>query len=323
MEARSEAVRMDPLLVTARALEVDRVTGEVVHALRAAGVTPLLLKGPALVAWLYDDGTPRPYVDCDLLVPPADWEKAQHVLSSIGFERDTSLDEYDPRFAPRHADPWKRASDGGQIDLHQTLPGCPVNATDLWGPISADAETMKVGATQVAVPRPAARALIVAAHAGHHGPDEERPIEDLSRAIERVPQATWAEAVEIAYEVQAMQLLSRGLRLLPEGARLAERLGIPSPELIEASYGEGLGGGTALGFARLAEQRGARAKARLLLRELFPEPRFMRWWSPMAARGRLGLALAYAWRVCWLVVHAGPGLYAWARSRKATRERSA
>ena len=53
---------------TALALAIDAVTAQVVTALRANGIRPLLLKGPSIAGWLYGDGAARPYGDSDLLV---------------------------------------------------------------------------------------------------------------------------------------------------------------------------------------------------------------------------------------------------------------
>jgi hypothetical protein len=67
---------------------------------------------------------------------------------------------------------------------------------------------------------------------------------------------------------------------------------------------------------RLHRTRGARARAGLLLREALPSPEFMRWWSPLARHGRLGLAAAYGRRWLWLLAHAGPSVRTWRRARR-------
>jgi hypothetical protein len=54
-----------------------------------------------------------------------------------------------------------------------------------------------------------------------------------------------------------------------------------------------------------------------VLGKTFPPPAFMRAWSPLARRGALGLALAYAWRPVWLVVHSGAAVRAWRRARRS------
>jgi len=43
---------------------------------------------------------------------------------------------------------------------------------------------------------------------------------------------------------------------------------------------------------------------------------FMRWWSPLARRGRLGLTVSFLWRPLWFLGHAGPAYLAWRRARR-------
>jgi len=82
---------MDParlsaaISAAAHSLAVDQVTAEVVTALRARAIEPVLLKGPSFADWLYPDGLLRPYVDSDLLVAPAQQDAAAETLRSLGF----------------------------------------------------------------------------------------------------------------------------------------------------------------------------------------------------------------------------------------------
>ena len=66
---RQETPDLEPLV---RRMVIDAVTAEVVGAFAAVGIPSILLKGPALVRWLYPAGEGRPYLDSDLLVPHAD-----------------------------------------------------------------------------------------------------------------------------------------------------------------------------------------------------------------------------------------------------------
>ena len=72
----------------------------------------------------------------------------------------------------------------------------------------------------------------------------------------------------------------------------------------------------AAGFEALAATPGLFAKLRLVAHEMVPTRAFMRWWSPLARRGPLGLAAAYLWRPIWFVGHAPAGLRAWRRARR-------
>jgi hypothetical protein len=303
-EAGSAAARF----MVAQALDVDRVTAEVVAAFQSHDVRTILLKGPSLAAWLYDDGAARPYVDSDLLVAPPDLERAGGILAELGFEEQ-------PGDAP-HARAWIRRADGGQVDLHERVPGMSPPA-EAWRMIAAQTDLMRIGPVEVEVPRIPLRALIVALHAAHHGPEAPKPLVDLARALERTPDETWREAMALAGRVSAIGRFTVGLRLLERGGVLADRLRLPSEELVAQATASGSRAQIAIGLDRLAERRGAREKLRLIVAETVPSPDFMRWWSPLARRGRLGLALAYPARVAWLLRHVAPSLRAWRRSRQA------
>ncbi|MCA1711243.1 MAG: nucleotidyltransferase family protein, partial [Actinobacteria bacterium] len=71
---------MDGPSAALASLAVDAQTAEVVQRLHQADVPCLLLKGPSIAGWLYNDGTPRPYGDSDLLVPPHAYATAAEVL---------------------------------------------------------------------------------------------------------------------------------------------------------------------------------------------------------------------------------------------------
>jgi hypothetical protein len=297
------------LLAAARSLAVDSFTRDIVEGLEHAGLEYILLKGPALASWLYERA-PRDYGDADLLVDPQHFEVARRLLASWGFVQ--LFEEPQRRSDLPHAEPWGRAHDDAEVDLHRTLFGLGVAPEDAWRELAATTESLREGGTEFRVLSPPARALVVAVHAAQHGPDTDKPLDDLSRALERVPEEIWAEAAVLAARLDATQTFATGLRLLPDGARLADRLELVRPTLIAAAHRARL----ALGFERLAGTPGPRAKLELALREAFPKPAYLRWWSPLARRGRLGLALTYVWRPLWLLGHAGPSFIAWRRTRK-------
>jgi hypothetical protein len=309
------------LLAMARTMGADRVTAEVVAAFRSAGIRSILLKGPALARWLYDNGSRREYVDADLLVSPQEFGRAEQVLARLGFaevEEDMEL----PKRGLVHAQAWERHPDLPPIDLHRTPFGVGVAPEEAWRALSGITETMAVAGTPVEVLSSPGRALVVALHAAQHRTEFAQPIEDLARAIERLPLEIWSEAAELAARLDATPTLAIGLRLLPDGVELAERLELVSAELIETAIRRGSPAEVALGFERLAQRSGLRAKLAMLARELVPTRSFMRWWSPLARRGWAGLALAYLWRPLWLLWQAGPSLRAWRRSRRERGARS-
>ncbi len=73
------------LALAAQRLAQDVVTGEVVEAMRRRGVRPLLIKGPVLERWLYQDGTKRRHGDIDLVVASDQFADAEAALAELGF----------------------------------------------------------------------------------------------------------------------------------------------------------------------------------------------------------------------------------------------
>jgi hypothetical protein len=306
-------------LATARSLAVDRVTAEVVGALRAEGVYPILLKGPSIALWLYTDGAARAYVDSDLLVPPQRVGTAERVLQELGF-RHKRADFEGPQRGQVHGRPWWRPTDRAEVDLHITLWGLGVSPAEAWARLVAHTEAMSVGGTTVQVLATPARALHLALHAAQHAsPPARQPREDLARALEQLPEAAWVEAAALAEEIGAPHQLVQGLQTLPAGAALVDRLGFLDPRLAELAVLRGSPAPLVVGVHRLAATRGVSRKLRLIAQELFPPPSFLRWWSPLARRGAWALPLAYVSRLAWLVWHLGPSVRVWRQVHGARR----
>src|SRR3954447_14600393 len=73
-----------------RNLLIDRVTVEVSRELEAEGIPNLVLKGPSIAQWLYDNDEVRAYGDTDLLIPHECWSRAVEVLRRLDFTHDIS-----------------------------------------------------------------------------------------------------------------------------------------------------------------------------------------------------------------------------------------
>ena len=301
------------VLEAARTLAADRTTAEVVSEFRQAGIRSILLKGPAIELLLYSKGE-RPYLDADLLVAPDQLRTAEHVLVRLRFEEQPV--DHEPAIGEPHARAWFRPDDKSNVDLHRVMAGVGVAPHELWHVVSPLTERHAVAGVEVEVPSAALRALIVTLHAAQHGPDREQSLEDLRRAVDRLDRETWAGAAGLAKRLDATILFSMGLRMDPRGVELARELGLPAADLVEASRAAGSPTRMALGFERLAGERGIGRKAALLARELLPPPRHMRWWSPLARRGLLGLAGAYLVRLERLLHDALPSFLAWRRARR-------
>jgi hypothetical protein len=293
----------------ARSLALDGLTAELVGELEAAGVPVILLKGPAIATWLYGARGVRAYGDADLLVPPDCWDRATDILRRLGFEDGLGPMAH-PRMESISSHPWGRGDQ--DVDLHCTLWGVGVEPARAWEILSARTVAMKVGGRELRVLAPAPRAMHVALHVA-------QPMRDLEAALEQLPDELWAEAARVATELDALPGFATGLRLSPDGLALAERLGVAREasvdSLLRVAHVP-----LSQGFEELATTPGLRAKLAVLRGELVPTPDFMRWWSPLARRGRLGLAASYLWRPLYLVLRAGPGLIAWRRARRAAAQ---
>ena len=284
-----------------------------------AGIPALLLKGPVLADLLYDEDERAPL----------------RGLRSPGPARLTTRRRSGcwPRWASS-ATPTRTTRSSRRWARCTPIPGCATQTAQWWistapsracgwarpmsgRPLAEGCGRLKVGGAWVRVPRPGGVRGDRRLHAAHHELAElPHPREDLSRA-DRAPAARdlGRGRRDRGRAPRDPSLLARPAAAAARAGELADRLGLPSAELVEASLGTGPGGRTALGFARLAERRGLRAKAALIIEELFPSP-------PSCAGGRRSrdvggsaLALAYVWRVAWLRRAGGPG-----RSRLVAHE---
>jgi hypothetical protein len=306
------------LLAAATSLHLDAVTAEVVGALHEAGVRSILLRGPAIARWLYDDETSRAYVDVDLLVAHADLARAEELLPGLGFS-DLTVEGVLARDRPTYAHTWGRARDGAAVDLHYTLLGARLIPERVWEVVAGETEAIFVGGTTADILNASGRAVVVALHAAHHGIGAGQPLDDLARALELLPVEVWDHASALAARLEATPAFATGLRMLAPGEAAARRLGLPDERSTEIALRASTPPPMALGFDWLAGTPGLRAKLALVTRKIFPDVAFMRAWSPLARRGRAGLAVAYVWRVLWLGRHAWPGFRAWRHARRATR----
>jgi hypothetical protein len=308
------------MAAAAIALRADLVAAEVTGAFRRAGIRSILLRGPSIARHLYSAGESRSYDDADLLVATGAMAAAEQILADHGFTHRAVLSQH-PDDRPPWARTWKRG-DGGNVDLHRTLVGVGVIPDEAWAQLRDEVEPVQVVHASIEGLNAKATAFVVALHAAHHGSGTRRPLDDLARAIDRFPHATWKSASELADRLDATAAFAAGLGLLPAGARLADRLLLPPDASTEVLLRAGGAPPMALGFEWLTRVPGIRVKARLIAGKLVPDAEFIRAWSPAARRyGRLGLALAYIWRPLWLAWHAPRALRAWAEAKRRAEHR--
>jgi hypothetical protein len=301
------------LLTAAKSLAVDRAAAAVIETLTRAGVRSILLKGASLAIWLYEGDPPRSYLDCDLLVAPENIARAEETLTRMGFEHPPRDDL--PYDKPWHAHAWVRRGTP-TVDLHRTLIGVGVPPNTVWEVLSARTELMRIGGLEVEVLDAAARTVHVALHTAQHGAGIRRPMRDLERAVKKMPFETWQEAALLAGRLGASLAFSAGLRIDPEGAKIADRLNLPEDKSVELILRSMTATHIAVGIDWLVRTQGLSGKLKLIFHKLVPPPNFIRAWTPIAQEGTLGLAIGYVWRPIWLIWHLGPALRVWLRARR-------
>ena len=299
-------------------LSLDLVTAEVVTALDAAGVKSILLKGPSVARWLYDGPGLRAYADCDLLVAPGEFPRAQGVLLALGFAPEPDRAGLEELGVGQE---WKRA-DGAIVDLHRRLTSFDDDPERAWSLLSNKTEPLHVGGRDIEVLREDARALHVALHALHHAIEGTKARHDLSLAVARLPSSLWLEAARLATELGVDEALGAGLRMEEGGEAVARRAGLPEAESMavalrtEASSRFDLEYALALGqFAGL----GATQRMRALARRLVPPRAYMRSWAAFMGGGKMGLLRAYLYRPLWIAGRALSTIALIRRSRRRAR----
>ena len=310
LDQRSQTIA--EFLLYARSRAVDQVTAEVVEALDGAGVASILLKGPSIEHWLYEDGE-RWYVDSDVLVAADEFGAAQRILADLGFEKFFFYVDRPDNWT-FHDEMWVRPK--GMVDLHRTLAGLGADPSDVWEALDGGTTEMEVAGRKVRVLDRVGTAMHIALHAAAHGRAEEQPLEDLSRGLERFPADVWHAAARLADRLDGTAAFAAGLRLHPAGAELAEDLSLPrqvSPAVALALTTPPRG---AKALQRWSSLPGARAKTIAVARWIVPSRSYMRASSRRAREGTAGLIAAYGERLLTLSRLFPPAFRAWRKTVK-------
>lgn len=301
-------------LLAARSLLLEWEAGIAIDRLRSAGVTPILLKGPAIARWLYDEGEVRPYCDVDLLVSPSKFSAAMEILARNGYSHPLA------GAAPAEMGPKERelfGPGGVCIDLHAGLLGVTADLQQSWDVLVRRTMGFRLrGGVDVHVLDVPARTMHLALHAAQNGPVDRKAVNDLRRGIERLGRADWVEAAKLAAQLQAIEAFSAGLRIVPEGTILADELSLPTRMTVELLLRTQSSRQDAIFFERFADTRGLRSKAALVARKVFPTTVLLHANSSFARRGRLGLVCVRLYRPLSLAIRLAPALRAWTRARR-------
>jgi Uncharacterised nucleotidyltransferase len=297
-------------------LAADVVAAEVVPAFERRGIEVLVLRGPAIALWLYREGE-RDYGDVDLLVQAGSLAQAEQILESLGFEGDSLASASAGR--RRHAEMWRRGS-APAVDLHRTIVGAEATDADVWRALRRHAAPITLNGVDVSTLDRVGLLVVVTLHAAQHG--LEGATRDLAAALEQVGLEDWQRAAALAEEIDAVGAFAAGLRTQPNGATVAQQLRLDAPPRPETLLRARAAPDLSLGLNWAADLPSKRAQLRFVAAKTFPAPDAMRSRSPLARRGRRGLALAYVQRLAWLAVRTPRAVRAVRRARRAASERA-
>lgn len=219
--AHADALRTDAMVRRAQAeLLIPRALELAFTPLRAAGLEPLLFKGPAVAAQYPATGL-RPMDDIDLLLPPDQNVRAEAALIGAGWQATPTRpgDHYDHAYL-------HPAAPHLPIELHRGLSswrdqGNRLTLQRLW---DARRPATTFGVPTFVVP-PEEDLVALAAHAGKPYHYFTRLIwaVDLAVVVRAHPDLDWGRCLAVADEVRCRTVLAVGLRM-------ARRLGAVVPE---------------------------------------------------------------------------------------------
>lgn len=280
-----------------RRQRLDAVAVEAIEALRDAGIDALVLKGAALAENLYGPDLERGYFDVDLMITPTARAASAQVLSTLGYTNVIAERGIDDVAGVLHAEAWSRLdADIGNvmIDLHWKLYGAMAPPEVAWDTLRSGAESMTLAGQVVSRLGRPALALHTALHLAQHGPEDAKAAADLRLGLARWDQDVWRDAAQLAVELVAVDAFATGLRLSPDGVRVADNLAVfPSKQAAWDMAHRHLRPRGADHLSALATTRSPRDRADLLRRALLPSRAWIRGEILWAHRSRSHMAAAY------------------------------
>jgi hypothetical protein len=300
-------------------MRVDKWTAEVTREMRHRGLRPLLLKGPATIALLYEDARElHPYADADLYVTHTEHADARAVLHSLGFSSTLVLLAVDEN----HATMYKRDSDGAYVDLHRSLHGLEDVAPErVWQVLSRRTETLTVAGLPVEAPDRTVRLLNIALHVSPADDHWSLPWQDLDRALRVCDDRAWSAAVALAAELGIEDELAPRLRRHPRGASIADSLGLANVASERYTLARALDARVAdesvLSIAYMAGLASWSDRVKYVLVKLFPPRSYLEARWPPARRGLAGLVVVRVARVLACAAGFPRALWQWHRHRRS------
>lgn len=206
----------------ADSLVASQQTGEVLRAMLARGIRPVVLKGWSLAERLWPAPWMRPPGDVDLLIEEEALGGTVSVLAQLGLHPTQGEAPGRWRPAPSGIDAW-RSGPGVSVDVHTQLfrtVGSGLSARDV---LSRALPASLLGLS-VRLLAPADEILFLLVHAAKHGAVRTKWLLDLHAVrLAHAPEA-WAEAAERAIASGATRPVWAAARLLGRQSPLPPRL---------------------------------------------------------------------------------------------------
>ncbi len=210
---------------------------EVLHD--AAGVAPVVLKGPAVADRLYGAPGLRAYADLDLLVPLSSLRRAVSALHEAGWDSAragrtyAALGEPLPGFAEDYGHEFHLVRRFGpaevHLEVHWRVSDDPLSEALDHARLSARPRAIRELGPHVVAPAPIDELLVLAVHL--LSAEQTRLIQhvDLVRASEAMPQSEWEKAFTEADDLGLGWVLHRALDRVAETTGAARTRPRPCP----------------------------------------------------------------------------------------------
>jgi hypothetical protein len=290
--AVAQSLRRYAVAQTLWELQHQPLLEAVLSALSTAGAQPVLLKGTALSAWLYESGT-RTRADTDLLVAPAAKDAAHTALLALGWRPGTCVSG---EFVSYQASYTRRAPDGSlhALDLHWRLSNAELlshvfthaelhaQARDLPALGTAAVGTSTVHSLLFAcLHRAVHRTAPYHVHGTvHREPDRLIWLMDIHRLANELAPGEWKHLLSLARTKGLVAVTREALAAAHAqlGTRIpdAVRAVLDEHQPLEPVHGYLQAGAWKQQWMDLAALPGWRARARLVGELLFPSPAYMR-----------------------------------------------
>jgi hypothetical protein len=208
-DALAEHVHRETAREMLRAEEISNVLA----ALAAAGVDPVLIKGTALAYSVYESPVCRPRADTDMLIRAGDVDAARTVLAGRGYATTVYCSDLFSQFEVQKTDRFNLTH---VFDVHWKISTQPVFETLLaYDELRARSRPVDALGPHARGAGPVDALLLACVHPVMHHHNVERVlwIDDINRLVSALGPGEFGELVRLARERQVASICAHSLRL--------------------------------------------------------------------------------------------------------------